>query len=339
MTNLSKIKIIVGLFYLFSSFLLFAQEQKKPVLRLISRKSFKEPKPSNITKISSGNGKFRGIMVYFKGPDLATVTEFFLRDSKGNILIEKKNPGATSFYIANDGSFITHTYYYPHGPSYFSFYDPMGNLIKSSDSLRVSESSFLNDIDYLLVKTSRRDNDLFIFDKKGNIIHNYNPCRDFIASPDFKNLIISYEKELRFYRNGILVGMASVESPPRNEGMVLSTDGEYLAYLTRNKLTLFEIAMAKKLWQVDVMENFRFTSIDLSMSAERVVVGLDFDAETPEKHSYGYIYVFDNEGEKLVEQRVEYKKWNIFIPGVDISDDEKFLSVKTYNEIYKYELK
>ncbi|MEO0114949.1 MAG: hypothetical protein ABIK93_05685 [candidate division WOR-3 bacterium] len=339
--------VLFGLAMLATTLLLevaYPQETKGVELRLISKQPIEKEQWSDVQEIKSKNGKFKGIVVYGEytefGPE---VKKFALMDSKGNILWEKTHPIECGFQITNDGYVIAEkispSSEYSFGLTSFSFYDQKGNLIRHTEKLRYSgKGDFLADVGYLLVRTE--ENDLLLFDTKGNLIQNYGPCKDFVASPDFKSLVVFYQKELRFYRNGEFIGKETIESHPLLGGMRISPDGEYLAYLTRNNISLFEIEKTKKLWQFDKVESLSFASLDLSFYGEIVAVGLDYNVKNdPKTHSYGYVYLFNREGNKLAEQKIGYTEWNIWTPNVDITEDGKFLYIKTLNEIYKFEVK
>ncbi len=89
MTNLSKTKIIAGLFYIFIAFLLLAQEPKKPVLRFISQEPIEKQKRNKVQEFSSDNEKFKGIIIWGAG----YIEKFILKDFDGNIIWEKDTLG------------------------------------------------------------------------------------------------------------------------------------------------------------------------------------------------------------------------------------------------------
>jgi hypothetical protein len=349
--NKSSLKAVLFGLAILATIILFhkvayAQGKRDLVLSLISKEPIAEPKEkwSKVEEITSQNGKFKGIIVYGPGTEILPTEKFTLLDSKGNMIWEETNCGPTSFIIANDGSVIGVMRVGGwHSPVVFSFFDPKGNLIKRTSNYELGNTMpqyhFLPDVNYLLFNSLQ--DGLLVLDLKGEIKKNLGPCRWwFTASSEFKNVLVAYEKKLRFYRNGKLVGKQGIDFP-HPSAAVISSDGEYLAYSERRKLRLFEIAKAKILWKVSAPEDFIFTSVDLSYGAEKVAAIANFSARKPGRDTYGYIYVFNKKGKKLIEQKIEYSTptMGIGIPAIDISEDGQFISVKTNDTFYKFELK
>lgn len=341
MTKIKKLTItlILGCFVFLGIPLVTATESR---LRLLSKEPVEksEWRPTKVEKVSSPNGKFKGAIIYGKGLDVVPVEKFILKDKKGNLIWQMSNCGATGFRIANDGSVIATTLVAgPAGPVVISFYDPKGNLLKQTDKLQAFyttiSGNFSPDENYLPVNAGK--DGLLIFDLKGNLKQNYGYCREFIASAGFKNVVVTYHNNVRFYKNGELRGKKDIDSE-YIRAIAMTTDGQYVVLATPKKLYLFETEEPAELWQADAGEDFEFISVDLSRQAEKVVAGLDFSARKPGKGTYGYIYVFDREGIKIAGQRIEFAARHFMIPSVDISEDGKIISVGA-GENYKFELK
>jgi hypothetical protein len=323
----------------------YAQEKKELSLKLLSQEPIEKPQKHGLVRtVFSKNGKFKGTIVRREVIKYTSIYKFSLLDSTGSVIWEKDTFSPYPF-IANDGSVVTWTLLGDAGSkSIFSFYDPAGNLIKRTEPLLVVcteiNPEILPEGNYLLLNVDKPDvqEGLHIFDLKGNLIKNYGPCDNYAVSPGLKNLIISSGSELRFYRDGNLIGKRKVESHYAR-GMVISPDGDYFAFLTRNRLSLFEIGKVKKLWQKDLKADLRFTSVDLSWGAKRIVVGAAVVLATHKlaNKSYTYTQIYNENGERIAEQKIEITEWFTWVPKVNISEDGKLLNVEA-NEIYKFEL-
>ena len=345
MKRISKVWIATSICIFSFTCSVFAQQRKEFVLKLLSQEPIERPKKSELVRtVFSKNGKFKGTVARKEVSKYTSIYKFTLSDSIGNI-IWKKDTFSSDPFIANDGSVITWVLLGDIGPSRFSFYDPAGNLIKRTEPLWVACSKINPEIlpegNYLILHVKKPDvqEGLLVFDLKGNLIKNYGPCDDYAVSPGLKNLIIASGGELRFYRDGNLIGKRKVESPSAR-GMVISPDGDYFAFLTRNRLSLFEVSNVKKLWQKDLKDKLRFTSVDLSLGAKRIVVGaaVDYVSHKLENKSYTYTRIYNKDGALLAEKKIEIDDFNVWIPEVNISADGLFLTIKTKTEVYKFEL-
>lgn len=346
MSNHSKTKIIAGLFYVFIAFLLFAQEPKKPFLKLISHKTIEKQKWNRVREIYSENGKFRGVIVFGSGGDYIPVDKFTLKDSSGNIIWESDSIIATRFLIANDGSVIgIAPVSGPVGPMVIYFYDPKGYLVERTEELHpFSKFSLSPDGNYFLIYTVR--DELLVFNLEGVFIQNYGLCKYFTASPRRRTVVVNICNELRFYRNDKLMWKKDIKGMGYHDfliskTMAISSSDQYLAVVSRQKLYFFETDTPSKLWEIDAEKNAYFTSVDLSSQADKIILALSFySVDIPGRTEYGYIYVFNRNGEKLATQKIDYIEPDKYLslPRVDISEDGKFITVNTDFDIYKFEL-
>jgi outer membrane protein assembly factor BamB len=126
-------------------------------------------------------------------------------------------------------------------------------------------------------------------------------------------------------------------------GMAFSPDNEYVSLIDKKNLYLFDFETGEVLWQHSLDQpELSFISVDMTKNAEMIIAGADFDngrnVPSQERHTKGYVYLFDKNGKLTWEKELSYKLWNVFVPRVKFSLDGSIFSVKTREKIYLFEL-
>lgn len=335
--------------------IILSSREELSTLSQAGKESFKLKLKENQDVITSENGEYFGITTYStKGaPGILKAEKFVLYSAFGKTLWQIENPKSSAFFIANNGKLVV-------GVSSFegkkeaelAFYDENGDSVFSTKINFFQGLLFSPNGGSVFVRSGT--DGLLVLDQKGNLKENYNTCQEFTTSFDGERLVCVSDDKLNFYHQENLVSETRLGSAEKSagsvggenilaRGMAFSPDNRYVSLIDKKNLYLLDFETGKVLWQysLDQPELF-FISVDLTRNAERIIAGVDFDkgrnVPVQERHTKGYVYLFDKKGDLTWEKELSYKLWNVFVPRVKFSLDGSIFSVKTREKIYLFEL-
>lgn len=330
--------------------IILSSREELSTLTQAGKESFKLKLKENQDVITSENGEYFGITTYStKGsPGFLKAEKFVLHSAFGKTLWQIENPKSSAFFIANNGKLVV-------GVSSFegkkeaelALYNENGDSVFSTKINFFQGLSFSPDGGSVFVKSGT--DGLLVFDQKGDLKGKYETCDEFTTSLDGERVACVSGDKLDFYHQGKLVTQTRVGSAGEGEnilarGMVFSPDNEYVSLVDKKNLYLFDFETGEVLWQYSLDQpELSFISVDMTKNAEMIIAGADFDkgrnVPSQERHTKGYVYLFDKNGKLTWEKELSYKLWNVFVPRVKFSLDGSIFSVKTKETIYLFKTK
>jgi outer membrane protein assembly factor BamB len=304
---------------------------------------FKLKLKENQEVVTSGNGEYFGITTYStKGPlGFLKCEKFALHSAEGRMLWQIESPKSSAFFIANNGKLVV-------GVSSFEgkkeseliFYNENGDSVFSTKVNFFQGLTFSPDGGSVFVHSGT--NGLLVFDEKGNLKGDYETCEEFAASLDGDWVACVSDGKLNFYHQEKLLSGGKGENILAR-GIALSPDGGYTSVIDKKNLYLFDFNTGGLLWQHTLTPpELSFISIDMTRNAEIIIAGVDFDkgrgVPSQGRHTQGYVYLFDKEGNLTWEKEFSYKLWNTFVPEVKFSLNGSVFSVKTREKIYLFKI-
>jgi outer membrane protein assembly factor BamB len=304
---------------------------------------FKLNLKENQDVITSENGEYFGITTYStKGaPGSLKAGKFVLHSADGKALWQIENPKSSAFFIANNGKLVVGvSSFEERRESELIFYNENGDSVFSTQINFFQGLSFSPNGEFVFVRSGT--DGLLVFDQKGDLKGNYKTCEEFTASLDGDRVACISNGKLSFYRQGKLISVGKRENILAR-GMALSPDNRYVSLIDKKTLFLFDFETGEVLWQYNLDQpGLSFISIDMGRNADMIIAGVDFDkgrnVPPEERHTKGYVYLFDKEGNLTWEKELSYKLWNAFIPGVKFSLNGPIFSVMTRESIYLFKI-
>jgi outer membrane protein assembly factor BamB len=293
--------------------------------------------------VPSENGEYFGITTYSsKGSSgFLGAEKFAFYSAEGKILWQIESSKSSAFFVANNGKLVA-------GVSSFEgkkesdliFYNENGDSIFSTKINFFQGLSFSPNGGVVFVQSGT--DGLLVFDKKGALNRNYKTCQQFSASPEGEYVACVSDGKLNFYHQEKLIAVAKGENILAR-GIALSPDDKYVSLIDKKNLYLFDFHTGDLLWQYSLDQpELSFVSVDMTQNGERIVVGVDFDkgrnVSSQERHTQGYVYLFDHDGKLTWQKELSYTLWNAFVPQVKFSLDGSIFSVKTRGNIYLFQI-
>jgi hypothetical protein len=335
--------------------IILSSREELSTLNQAGKESFKLKLKENQDVITSENGEYFGITTYStKGaPGFLKAEKFVLHSAFGKTLWQIENPKGSAFFIANNGKLVV-------GVSGFEgkkeseliFYNENGDSVFSTKINFFQSLSFSPNGGSVFVRSGT--DGLLVFDQKGDLKGKYETCQEFTTSFDGERVACVSDDKLNFYHQGKLVTQTRVGSVGKSagsvggenilaRGMALSPDNRYVSLIDKKNLYLLDFETGEVLWQYSLDQpELSFISVDITRNAERIIAGVDFDkgrnVPVQERHTKGYVYLFDKKGDLTWEKELSYKLWNVFVPKVKFSLDGSIFSVKTREKIGLFKL-
>lgn len=335
--------------------IILSSREEVSALTQAGKESFKLKLKESQEVITSENGEYFGITTYStKGaPGFLKTEKFVLHSALGKTLWQIENPKSSAFFIANNGKLVAGVSSFEgEKESELAFYNENGDSVFGTKINFFQGLSFSPNGGSVFVRSGT--DGLLVLDQKGNLKGNYNTCQEFTTSFDGERLVCVSDDKLNFYHQGKLVAQTHVASVGKSadsvggenilaRGMVFSPDNRYVSLIAKKNLYLLDFENGEVLWQYSLDQpELSFISVDISKNAEMIIAGVDFDkgrnVPPPERHTQGYVYLFDKKGNLTWEKELSYIQWNVFVPKVKFSLDRPIFSVKTREKIYLFEL-
>jgi WD40 repeat protein len=335
--------------------IILSSREELSTLNQAGKESFKLKLKESQDVITSENGEYFGIATYStKGaPGILKAEKFVLHSAFGKILWQIENPKSSAFFIANNGKLVGGVSSFEgKKESELAFYDENGDSVFSTKINFFQGLLFSPNGGYVFVRSGT--DGLLAFDQKGELKGDYKTCQEFTTSFDGERIACVSDDKLNFYHQKNLVSETRLGSAGKSagpvggenilaRGMAFSPDNRYVSLIDKKNLYLLDFETGEVLWQysLDQPELF-FISVDLTRNAEMIIAGVDLDkgrnVPSQERHTKGYVYLFDKKGDLTWEKELSYKLWNVFVPRVKFSLDGSIFSVKTREKIYLFEL-
>jgi outer membrane protein assembly factor BamB len=324
--------------------IIFSSREELSLSTWAGKESFRLKLKENQEVITSGNGEYFGITTYSTKGSLGSLKagKFVLHSANGKALWQIENPRSSAFFIANNGKLVV-------GVSSLEG-EKESELIFYNENV---DSVFSTPIDFFqglsfspnggVVFVQSGTDGLLVFDQKGAFKRNYKTCQQFSASPDGEYVACVFNGKLNLYHQEKLIAVARGENILAR-GIALSPDDKYVSLIDKKNLYLFDFHTGDLLWQYSLDQpELSFISVDLNQNGEMIAVGVDFDKgrniPPQERHTQGYVYLFDKQGKLAWQEELSYKLWNAFVPQVKFSLDKPIFSAKTREKIYLFEIK
>jgi outer membrane protein assembly factor BamB len=306
------------------------------------KQSFQANLKPNQGLVTSADGKFFGITNYSKSTstDFLSAESFALYSAEGNKLWEIKNPEVSDFHISNQANFVVGVSAGEGSQkSRLIFYNHAGDSIRSIDVELFQGISFSYNGKYVFVNSGK--DGLLAYDDSGNLKGSLGLCEKFATSRDGEYVVTMSNGALKFFYQTKTTGISPKTNLLSAREMSFSPDNRYLSVVDKKSLYLFEVKTGKLLWQYTLDKpELSFVSVDVAGNAEKIITGIDFDkgrgAAPEERHTNGFVYLFDKEGRITWQKELSYKLWGAVFPQVQFSSDGTRFSVVTREKIYLF---
>jgi hypothetical protein len=321
--------------------LILSSPEKLLVVTPEGKESYQANVKPNQGLVTSEDGEFFGITTYSKNTstDFLGAESFALYSAEGNKLWEIKNPKVSDFHISNQAN-LTVGVSAGEGSqkSRLIFYNHAGDSIRSIEAGLFQGISFSSNGKHVFINSGK--DGLSVFDDSGNLEGKFGLCEKFATSDDGEYVVTISNGALKFFYQTKTTGISPKTNLLSRE-MSFSPDKRYLSVVDKKSLYLFEVKTGKLLWQYALEKpELSFISVDVTSNAEKIITGIDFDkgrkVAPEERHTNGFVYLFDKEGKITWQKELSYKLWGAFFPQVQFSSDETRFSVITREKIYLF---
>lgn len=321
--------------------LILSSHQRLSVLNSEGEGTFHLELRLNQGVTSSDDGLFFGITTYSTkaSPGFLAAERFELFTIDGKELWEIENPKAASFHISNGAKLVVGLSGGEGASnSWMVFYNGNGEEIIHKEVSFPQGISFPSNGRYVFANSAT--DGLLVFDDSGSLKANLRRCGQFSFSSDGEYVATVYEEGLNLFHQGKPKGNP-LKINPMVRGIRFSPEDDYLAIIDKESLSLFETDTGKLLWQHTLNQpGHSFISVDLSANAEMIITGVDVDKgrDVPqnERHTQGWVYIFDKNGRIIWEKEFSYQLRGTFFPKVGFSSDGKRFSVVTREKVYLF---
>jgi outer membrane protein assembly factor BamB len=323
--------------------LILSSHQRLSVLNSEGKEAFHLELKRNQGVTSSDDGLFFGITTYSTkaSPGFLAAEKFELFTIDGKELWEIEDPKVASFHISNRAKLVVGLSGGEGASnSWMVFYNGNGEEINRTEVSFPQGISFPSNGRYVFANSAT--DGLLVFDDTGSLKANLGRCGQFSFSSDGEYVATVSEEGLKLFHQGKPKG-SPLKIDPLVRDMRFSPEDDYLAIIDRESLSLFETDTGKLLWQHTLNQpGHSFISVDVSADAEMIIAGIDVDKgrDVPqsERHTKGWVYIFDKNGKIIWGKQLSYQLWSIFFPKVGFSSDGKRLSVVTREKLYLFEV-
>jgi hypothetical protein len=264
------------------------------------------------------------------------IAEFTLCDANGAIIYHKDNFGHTLFDIGDNGVVVGIDYDGPvSGKSTLHFYDVQGAETDTAE------------IGFLMVRSFSESGTVFcvhdgingvrVFDDTGKELYNLGKANSYALSRDGALTALATDDQIIIFDQEHQVGRIPIGSPFIRQ-MIFSGDGSLFAFIDRKQLVIYSLLEKTiKLRREETTPELEYISVGISFDNSLVAVGEDEDLGrgVQDRHTRGFVNVFDLNGDVQWQTAVPYKNWNAFIPIVAFTDEQTF-TVKTVENVFEY---
>jgi hypothetical protein len=285
----------------------------------------------------SARRTFSARVEYAEGnSEFVPIGRFTLEDEKGNPAYTRSGDNHTLLDIADNGAAVGIDFDGPvSGRAELHFYDPQGIERGAAEVEFLNERAFSANSTVYCVNDGRLG--LRVFDLQGKELYNPGTGNRFAVAPDGRTIALAGDEAIALYTEGTKTGRIPLASPFIRQ-MKFSPDGSLLGYVDRKNVRLYSIAESRLRFQYRAPNpDLNFVSLDVAPDNGLILAGSDEDQGrgAPNRHSRGFIYLLDAQGNSLWQQELRYSGWSIFVPQVEFGPDRRF-QVRTAETVYEY---
>lgn len=295
------------------------------------------------TALTSEDGRFSAKVAWGVDPVNPTIVSFTLAGPDGGALWSSPAFGENACFIANDGRTVVGI----RGsgieamPATLTFYGSRGEKKAEVKVRGFSGTAFSRDGSTFFVRSL--DLGLGAFDRSGKKLWQVPGGRLFAPSTDGKRLALEDQGTLLLYENGALVGKESL-GEPFAVALSFSPEAGFLAAATSHRLGVYRAKDLGLVWKTEMKEPGRsFTTVSLSLKAEKTAAGLDYDAGlnvSPDKrYSKGDAVLFGADGKKLWSQEIALGGFAPHRPLVTLTEDGRIIRAVGVDKTFVFEQK
>jgi hypothetical protein len=270
-----------------------------------------------------------GLLLYAdRQPMTLKVVRFDLYDHTGRRKLRLDKPKFASAIVAASGTAICGIDGAEGLPtSTLRFYDGSGKVTGTLPVEHFEGGAFSRDGSVFLFETAAEG--LRVATLAGKIRHSLGAAEKWAASADGGVVVTYYGEQLRFLRDGNLLGaLRWPESRGRVRALAVSPDGRHAAVAAAGHAAVYSIDSLKYLWEIAAESAaWNFRSIDLTNGATLTAMGSEFDpgAESTGRHSRTRCRVYDGSGTLLYTHEREPESWGAMFPQVRFAGSTRLL--------------
>ncbi len=289
-------------------------------------------------KVFSNNREFCGLIEYSTGnPEFIPIDRFILKDNGDMTIYEKTNFGHTLIDISNNGDVVGIDFDGPiSGSAELHFYNSEGIEIGRSSVGFLRDRCFSTDGSLYCVNDGKHGLKVLKLDGKESF--NLGTCNWFSISFDGKYIAITKDTEIVIFERGTELVRIPLQSPFVRQ-IEFSDNGSLLGYIDNKNLYLYRIQEQKPVFEYNEKEKqLKLVSFDITSENSAVLIGFTEDKGkgAANRHSRGFISLFGMNGESQWKGKIEFTKWNAYIPKVSFTGNRTFM-VTTVDNIYEYQ--
>jgi hypothetical protein len=295
------------------------------------------------TTLTSENGRYSAKVAWGVDPVNPTIVSFTLAGPDGGALWSSPAFGENACFIANDGRTVVGI----RGsgieamPATLTFYGSRGEKKAEVKVRGPSGTAFSQDGSTFFVRSL--DLGLGAFDRSGRKLWQVPGGRLFTPSSDGKRLAVEDQGTLLLYENGALVGKEPL-GEPFAVALSFSPEAGFLAAATSHRLGVYRANDLGLVWKTEIKEPGRsFTSVSLSLKAEKTAAGVDYDAglnvSPDQRYPKGDAVLFGADGKKLWSQEIALGGFAPHRPLVTLTEDGRIIRAVGVDQTFVYEQK
>ncbi|UCC11446.1 MAG: hypothetical protein JSW02_08835 [candidate division WOR-3 bacterium] len=290
------------------------------------------------TEIMSPGGEYSLSFEYGRGnTEYVTIERFTVRTKTDALVYEKTQTKHTLLDISDNGIVVGIDYDGPvSGKARLHFYDAKGQEVGTALIGFLLERMFSHGGSVYCVNDGTEG--VRVFRSDGIELYRLSTCNKIAVSPDGSCIAVARDDGIHVYENGERTNTFILTSPFVRQ-MKFSQDNNLFGFITSKTFTMYDLSEHTHLFEYEAQPGDRyFISFDILHDNSGFVCGLDVDGGRgiPDRHTKGYLYVIDDHGTLLWQDEMQYDKWNIHVPSVQVESENEF-TVSTIDQVYYYE--
>jgi hypothetical protein len=204
-----------------------------------------------------------------------------------------------------------------------------------------SELVFSRQGRFLLINSAAKG--VWLFDQSGRMLSQYKSQKKITISDDGK-LVGLYDHKGKFmiYENEAVKLEVDLKTLTIKE-MTLRNDVGRVAIAFHNLMQVLRTDDGSIIWKYSPgRKGGRFMTTDISPDGKYVACGVDINygtsTEQHKRHVQGYLYVYDINGQTLLEHKFRYKNYSLGLPKVWFMRDNRTIMVRNKESLHFIEM-
>lgn len=209
------------------------------------------------------------------------------------------------------------------------------------DILSFSELIFSRDSRFFLVSSAAKG--VSLFDHNGQRLQQYKSQKKIGLSEDGKLVgLYDYKGILKIYENDKIKLDTALHNLTLKK-MILRDDIKRAALVFKNQVQMLKIDDGSVVWNYSPSrKGGGFVSSDISPDGKYIACGVDINygttKEQSDRHVVGYLYVYDIDGQTLLEHRFQYENYSLGMPTVQYMGDNRTIMVRNKELLHFIEM-